>query len=116
MEVLDEPDPKYAMASDQKLSLEVFLNLEIDSTLLLEGTAREIVRRIQVMRKELDLDYDQQINLSISGDSNTNEVLDKYGEWIKKETLAVSLTTKSEDGAREWDLDGDVVRISVRSV
>ncbi len=116
LQVIDEPDPGYAMASDQKLSLQVFLNLEIDSSLLLEGTAREIVRRIQVMRKELDLNYDQQINLSISGDSNTDEVLDKYGDWIKKETLAVSLTTRKEEDARKWDLDGDVILISVRSV
>ncbi len=116
IQVSDEATPNFAMASDPKLSLEVFLNLEIDSTLLLEGMARELVRRVQVMRKELDLNYDQEINLSIWGDSNISEVLQKYGEWIKKETLAVSLKEEKEKDAREWDLDGDVVLISVRSV
>ena len=116
VEVLEEPVSGYAMSSDPKLSVEVFLNLAIDSSLLLEGLAREIVRRVQVMRKELDLKYDQEIDLSIWGDSNIISVLQKYGEWIRTETLGRSLSTVKAEDARAWDIDGDQVLISVRSI
>ena len=116
LEVLEIPNPGFATSGDTKLSVEVFLNLEIDTKLQNEGFAREIVRRIQVMRKELDLQYDQKIDLSVNGDSVLNTILSEYGDWIKSETLAATLTNEKMDDSREWDIDGDKVLISVRAI
>ena len=116
LEILEMPNTGFASSSDTKLSVEVFLNLAIDTKLQNEGLAREIVRRIQVMRKELDLQYDQRIDLSVSGDSTLNAVLDEYGEWIKNETLADSLSKEKKDDAKEWDIDGDKVLIWVKAI
>ena len=116
LEVHETPNSGFASASDQRLSVEVFLNLEIDVNLQNEGFAREIVRRVQVMRKELDLQYDQKIALSVHGDSTIETVLSEYGEWIQSETLAASLKREKLNDSREWDIDGDKVSISVRAV
>ena len=116
IEVLEDPVEKYAMATDSRLSLEVFLNTEIDEDLQLEGMAREIVRRIQVMRKEQSLQYDQEIDLSMWGDANLNRIVDSHGEWIRNETLARDISFEKNLSAREWDIDGDTIFISIQPV
>lgn len=116
VEILEEPVSGYGFAKDPKLSVDVFLNLKIDAKLVLEGLAREIVRRVQVMRKDLDLKYDQQIDLSVSGDNSTKSALEQYGAWIRAETLARSLDNEKRENSREWDIDGDLVLISVRAI
>ena len=68
------------------------------------------------MRKELDLQYDQKIALSVHGDSTIETVLSEYGEWIQSETLAASLKREKLNDSREWDIDGDKVSISVRAI
>ena len=116
LEIVEMPNTGFATSSDAKLAVEVFLNLAIDTKLQNEGLAREIVRRIQVMRKELDLQYDQRIDLSVNGDSNLNAVLGEYGDWIKTETLAASLKREKREDAKEWDIDGDKVLIWVKAI
>ncbi|MFC1642318.1 isoleucine--tRNA ligase [Myxococcota bacterium] len=70
----------------------VVLSLEVDDTLREEGVARELIRAIQVFRKELSLDYADRIELWLQTDEDdVTAVASKHSAWISGETLAVGL-------------------------
>ena len=56
-----------------------------------EGLARELVHHIQNTRKAADFEIDDRIHLWVSGPAEIAEMLAVHGDWVKKETLAVSL-------------------------
>ena len=95
--------------------IEVLLDTEIDEPLLLEGISREVVRRIQTMRKDMDLPYDARIELKISGDPLVIRGIEAYRRYIQDETLADSLTMEETPEAKDWDLDQGKLRIAIRA-
>ena len=97
-----------------------FLNdnfIVIDTTLtedlILEGIARELVSKVQNMRKEKDFDIADRIKLYYFGD--IKDVIDKFSDYIKKETLALEIT-KKESLKEEYDLNGKLVKLDVERV
>ncbi len=90
------------------------LDITVNEDLRLEGIAREIINRIQNIRKSRDYDITDRINVVFVNNSDINEVVDKYGEYIARQVLAESITTGVHDDGpyEELDLDGD--RIFVR--
>lgn len=112
-DLVEEPLDGYAMGSEPKYGLTVCMNLVRDEDLLSEGLAREVVRRVQVMRKELGLQYDDTIEVSVYGGENVRKALAKYGDWVMKETLADTLDLTEEKDGKIWDIDGETVYIRV---
>jgi len=72
-------------------SLVVFLDTEITAELRKESLAREVVRRIQVMRKELDLPYAAKIRVAYSSPSEVSQAIRTFDSYLKDETLATSI-------------------------
>jgi isoleucyl-tRNA synthetase len=94
----------------------VVLDTTITPELLLEGIARELVSKIQNMRKEAGFEVEDKIYLYCVGDETIAKVLEVHGEEIKADTLALAIETSlAEDGyTREWDLNDHKVTISVK--
>jgi isoleucyl-tRNA synthetase len=67
--------------------------------LLQEGLARELVHHIQNTRKAADFQIDDRIHLRVAGPAEIADMLAVHGEWVKKETLAVSLEVRGEADA-----------------
>jgi isoleucyl-tRNA synthetase len=93
----------------------------IDPTISLqlkrEGLAREVVSRVQRMRKEAGLAVSDRIVLTVSGAEEIRAVIDTHGEWIASEVLATELVFRDEltgryDATQELDLDGVVARVA----
>ena len=93
----------------------------IDPTITLElkreGLARELVSRVQRMRKEAGLAVSDRIVLTVVGSDEVRSVLEAHGEWIASEVLATELVTEGEltgryDAMQELDLDGVVARVA----
>ena len=93
----------------------------IDPTVTLElkreGLARELVSRVQRMRKEAGLAVSDRIALTVVGADEVRAVIDAHGEWIASEVLATELVTGGEltgryDATQELDLDGAVARVA----
>ncbi|WP_456419120.1 isoleucine--tRNA ligase [Methanocaldococcus infernus] len=78
----------------------VFINTEIDEELLKEGLMREVIRRIQAMRKELDLDIEERIKFKIEG----LEFEDKYTKIIEKEVRGELSDIESSDYSKDWEI------------
>jgi isoleucyl-tRNA synthetase len=87
-----------------------------------EGLARDIVRRIQVMRKKLNLELMEKISVVVVAPSDRVELVESKKDYIASETRAVDLrVTTNRDEAyqhgglvEEWDIDEDLYIISVK--
>ena len=93
----------------------------IDPTVTLElkreGLARELISRVQRMRKEAGLAVSDRIVLTVVGADEVRAVIDAHGEWIASEVLATELVTGGEltgryDATQELDLDGSLARVA----
>ena len=91
----------------------VILDTTLTDELLLEGMAREIVSKLQNMRKEMDLDIQDHINVTYSGSDKIVECFAKYADFIKSETLADSL--KLEESKNHYDINGEDCTLSLTS-
>ncbi len=112
-EISEEVEGNYSMSTDSRLGITVFMSLDMDRDLEIEGFSREILRRIQVMRKEMDLQYDDNIRVEVNCDSSTWEKIEPKLAWISAESLALSLKRGEADGGKEWDVDGEPVKIRI---
>jgi isoleucyl-tRNA synthetase len=114
IEITEGVSENYVNVKEEKF--EIFINKEIDHDLEVEGMAREVIRRVQVMRKQMDLPYDAKINVSIMGENLVAESIENKREIIMSETLSNSLTfntdldSKGKQGEHQltqrWDIDG----------
>jgi isoleucyl-tRNA synthetase len=82
-----------------------------------EGLAREVISRVQRMRKEAGLAVSDRIALTVVGADEIRAMMDAHGEWIASEVLAAELVTSGEltgryDATQELDLDGFVARVA----
>jgi isoleucyl-tRNA synthetase len=77
----------------------VAISTSLSPDLMVEGLARELVHHIQNTRKAADFQIDDRIQLKVAGPAAIAQMLDVYGEWVKKETLAVSLDVAEAGGA-----------------
>ena len=71
--------------------LAVAISTVLTPELVMEGLARELVHHIQNTRKAADFQIDDRIHLRVTGPAEIAEMLVVHGDWVKKETLAVSL-------------------------
>ncbi len=84
----------FCSSSDTKTF--VILNTELTEDLILEGNAREIIRKIQSTRKEMDLVITDRINIYYNGDEEIVKTFDKYAEFIKNETLGINIIKEND--------------------
>jgi isoleucyl-tRNA synthetase len=73
-------------------NLLLVLDLEITPALREEGLSREFINRVQTLRKNLSLDYEQRIRLKYAVDEPVRAAVGAYADTIKHETLATELT------------------------
>ncbi len=95
----------------------VGIDTRITKEELLEGYAREIVRRVQAMRKELQLPVDAFIELWIKADEDLNETIDQLYNYISTETRAKTIHKEMppEDAfVKEWEVDEKRLIIGIK--
>lgn len=118
--ILVERTPKegFVVASDAGIT--VALDTELDKELEKEGLARELVNRIQKLRKDADYEVSDRIHVSLKGDELVYQSVQSYGDYLKVETLTDSLVTgsalSSSDIQSDFDIDGIAVNISIKRV
>ena len=90
----------------------------ISETLKDEGFARELVNKIQNMRKQAGFEVMDRIKVDIKGTERLEKAIKAFEDYIKKETLAKSITQTGEKGelSLEWDINGEKAEISVARI
>jgi isoleucyl-tRNA synthetase len=117
VEVQIKAKEHYAAADDRKAV--VVLNTDITPELRDEGIAREIVSRIQALRKEADLAYEARIRSFVSGNDDIQRVVGSFGDYIKHETLSIELASKPFANALQtatFDVEGAEVSIGIAGI
>ena len=103
----------YEASNDSKTC--VVLDTNLTDELILEGLAREIVRTIQNLRKEMDFVITDHINVYYSGNEKIDKMINMYKDYVMGETLAESIT-KKELSSKEYDLNGELCRVEVEVI
>ena len=112
--VLCEEDLLISMAqkegyvSDSEGGVTVVLDTNLTPELIEEGMVREIISKLQTMRKEADFEV-------TDGSDKVGEIFEKYGENIKTVVLADTVTEGMTDGyQKEWKINGETVLLGVQ--
>ena len=111
------PKKEFVVATENNLT--IALDITIDNDLMIEGLSRELIRQIQVLRKESGYSIEQRVLLSVKTDSDLiAQVLEVFTGKIMQEVLAVSIDANLVDftAEREVDLDGHKAIIRLKEV
>lgn len=91
----------------------VILDTTLSQELIEEGIAREFVSKVQNIRKNKDFNVTDKIKIYVSGGIDFHKALESFEDYIKKETLAISLEDK-ENLVDLYDLNGHEVYIDIK--
>ena len=92
----------------------VVLDTNLTPELLEEGMVRELISKIQTMRKEAGFEVMDKITVSYKADQKVKDIFAKYGEEIAKEVLAESVVADMVSGyQKEWNINGETVVLGV---
>ena len=91
----------------------IILNTELDEALIEEGIARELVSKIQQLRKSNNLEITDRITVSYEADEEITKAISTNMEYIKEETLALSLENK-EKLNDTFDINGHKVGLEIK--
>ena len=95
---------------------EVKLDTVITEELKLEGLAREVVRAIQDRRKKAGLNVEDRIHTRYDADGMLVRAIERHGDYIKSETLSVTLSPGRDDGfdGEQMMLEGEQIWIGLK--
>ena len=117
-EISSEDMPGWLVATDGPLTLA--LDITVTDDLKREGTARELINRIQNLRKDSDFDVTDKIEVKIFADgddrSEIEDSLGSFKDYVASQTLAkgISVASLADAGdAREVEWNDSAIRISV---
>lgn len=110
--ISDKNKKGYQTVSEKGIT--VILNTELSQELIQEGLMRELVSKIQTMRKESGFNVTDHIVVTYSCGEKLAEVIEKYKSEIMQDTLADSITAGS--GASLKDINGEEISLSLEVV
>ena len=103
----------YVSESDGETS--VVLDTNLTPELIEEGFVREIISKIQTMRKEAGFEVMDKIVIAYQADDKVAAIFDKYGDTIKADVLGLDVVAGSVDGyQKEWNINGETVLLGVK--
>ena len=114
VEILSEDIPGWLVANDGNLT--VALDVTVTPDLRLEGIARDIVNRVQNIRKSRDYEITDRINLVFEPNAETDDAVRKFGDYIARQVLAESISVEplnSDEGVETIDLDGVEAKVMI---
>ncbi|MBQ9834120.1 MAG: isoleucine--tRNA ligase [Bacilli bacterium] len=90
----------------------IILDTTLTEELILEGNAREIVSKVQQLRKNKDFNVADRINLYYDGNENIEKTISMFEEYIKNETLSVDII-KKDNLFESFDINGLEMNIDI---
>ncbi|HCI24371.1 MAG TPA: isoleucine--tRNA ligase [Lachnospiraceae bacterium] len=103
----------YVTEGDNEVT--VVLDTNLTPELLEEGFERELISKIQTMRKEAGFEVMDKIMISYQADDKVAAIFDKYGDAIKADVLGLDVVAGSVDGyEKEWNINGETVLLGVK--
>ena len=110
VEIISEDIPGGLVSNEGNLT--VALEVELTPELKKEGMARELINRIQNLRKDNGLEITDRVVVTIAPNAEAEEAVESYGEYIKSQVLANDIIIANNDGT-EVDFDDFKLNIKV---
>ncbi|HVU14478.1 MAG TPA: isoleucine--tRNA ligase [Phototrophicaceae bacterium] len=117
VQVLREAGKGYAVAEDGGYL--VALDTALNDDLIREGMAREVVRRVQQLRKDADFDVSDHITLKYQASDKLAQAIQQFAKYIGDETLSDKLeVSEPNDGfhTEKFEMDGETLTVGVKRV
>ncbi|MDE6956534.1 MAG: class I tRNA ligase family protein, partial [Lachnospiraceae bacterium] len=103
--------------SENDNGITVVLDTNLSEELLEEGFVREIISKVQTMRKEADFEVMDKIKVTYGGSEKAENIFEKYNSEIGEEVLAVEIVKAAPSGyTKEWKINGEAVTLGVERV
>ena len=115
-DVLTTPMNKPGFIAAEDRGVTVVLDTNLNDELIREGYAREVISKVQTMRKDAGFEVTDRISLYYEGDDELAAALEAYGEMIGRTTLATSMArgTAPEGGvSQQWDINGKKAELGI---
>ena len=104
--------PGYVSQADHGIT--VVLDTNLTPALIEEGFVREIISKIQTMRKEAGFEVTDHITVFEKGNDRIQEIMSKHTAAIKHDVLADEMQLDAEGGyAKDWNINGEKVKLGV---
>jgi isoleucyl-tRNA synthetase len=116
-EVLVEEEPREGLAVASERGLTAAVDTVLTAELTAEGLAREVVRRVQNLRKEAGFDLDDRIVTAVQAEGELAQAIEAWRDFITAETLSVELQAarpQPDMHVGEFRVDGHSLRVGVR--
>ena len=114
VEIISEDIPGWLVANAGKLT--VALDVTITDDLRKEGIARELVNRIQNIRKSSGLEITDRINIKLTDLEQIRETVSEYNNYIASQVLADKIELLESVDGQNVDMDDYILQISVEKV
>lgn len=113
-DVLIETAQREGFVSESDRDMTVVLDTNLTPELIEEGFVREIISKIQTMRKEADFEVQDHIRVYYGENENISGIMERNRALISDEVLAVELRPgKGEGYGKEWNVNGENVFLTV---
>ena len=110
VEIISEDIPGWLVSNDGNLT--VALEVELTPELKKEGMARELINRIQNIRKDSGLEITDRIRVTLAPNEETDAAVAAFADYIKGQVLADDIVVAANDGA-PVEFDGFTLNITV---
>ena len=112
VEIISEDIPGWLVSNEGNLT--VALDITVTDELRREGMARELVNRIQNVRKSKNFDITDKVLVTISPDERINDAVEAYGDYIAHQVLALDIKLEPVEGDDAIVLDMDGWNLNVK--
>ena len=109
VEIFSEDIPGWLVANEGNLT--VALEVELTDELRQEGMARELINRIQNLRKDTGLEITDRISVVVAPNDQTDAAIKAYGDYIVSQVLADSIEIAPNDGT---EIDFDDFKLNIK--
>ena len=96
VEIISQDIPGWLVSNDGNVT--VALEVELTDELIKEGTARELINRIQNLRKDTGLEITDRIKVTVAPNEQTDAAIEAFADYIKGQVLADDIVIAENDG------------------
>ena len=116
-DLLIDSSKKDGYVTEEDIHTTVVLDTNLSEGLISEGFMREIVSKVQTMRKEAGFEVTDHIEISYEGSRVLYDVIDRYGDSIRHDCLADKLVQTEPYGyTKSWEINGEIMEIGVAKI
>lgn len=115
-DVLVDVVQREGFVSETDRDVTVVLDTNLTPELLEEGYVRELISKIQTMRKDAGFEVQDHIRLYYSGNAVIAGIVSRNMDFIAEEVLADKVSEGTGDYSKEWNINGEIVTLSIEKI